>query len=516
MDGQLLSQALARLSGQDLRLVYALLCKTNIIKLISTKTKDFISSEESNHFSLHLEQEANKLQTKTDEELRLSLFLELTKITQLKGGRYDLQKEIEDKCQEIVEWAFLQFQKKNKEFLAYFNANDMTKLEAMINWQMNQVFKELDLKLTNLSEKDQDELTEKVIGYINALPNEQQEKIKEKLGVQEISDQVVKKVLAQSGASILFATIVEVSGFAFYTTITSGLAALAGIFGITLPFGAYTTLTSTVAFLANPLFILPMILGGGVLLVNHQNKSLRKGLVPIVLMQISLPYLSSPEISYQDLSVISKVWNTRFNEYKQLNDELVVNQVKQNALNEKIHELNVKLQARELNKKDLVAEISSVKNNIKSLLKDDTRRPYFEHLTTQLNSEQSEIRNFEDQISYEKRTSNGFFGSIKTAFKTGGYQSQINTRKRKVDSIFVQMVEAVLNKKVIYATDYVNKIKEHELEVNKLLGQISSLQIELAEKRNELSNLKMNERSIKNKMENSESETYGLEHIVMD
>lgn len=516
MDGQLLSQALVRLSGQDLRLVYALLCKTNIIKLISTKTKDFISSEESNHFSLHLEQEANKLQTMTDEELRLSLFLELTKITQLKGGRYDLQKEIEDKCQEIVDWAFLQFQKKNKELLAYFNAIDMTKLEAMINWQMNQVFKELDLKLTNLSEIEQDELADKVLGYVNALPNEQQEKIKEKLGVQEISDKVVKKVIAQSGASILFATIVEVSGFAFYTTITSGLAALAGIFGITLPFGAYTTLTSTVAFLANPLFILPMILGGGVLLVNHQNKSLRKGLVPIALMQISLPYLSSPEISYQDLTVISKAWNTRFIAYKQLHDELLVNYENQNGLNEQIYDLNVKLQARELNKKDLEAEISSLKNKIKSLLKNDTQRPYFEHLTSQFHSEQNEIRNLEEQISYEKRYSNGFFGSIKTAYKTGNYQSQINTSKRKIESIFNQMVEAVLNKKVIYATDYVNQIKAFELEVNKLLKQISSLQIDITKKRNELSNLKINERSTKNKMKKSESETYGLEHIVMD
>lgn len=516
MDGQLLSQALVRLSGQDLRLVYALLCKTNIIKLISTKTKDIISSEESNHFSLNVEQEANKLQTMTDEELRLSLFLELTKITQLKGGRYDLQKEIEDKCQEIVDWSFLQFQKKNKEFLAYFSANDMTKLEAMINWQMNQVFKELDLKLTNLSEKEQDELANKVLGYVNALPNEQQEKIKEKLGVQEISDKVVKKVIAQSGASILFATIVEVSGFAFYTTITSGLAALAGILGITLPFGAYTTLTSAVAFLANPLFILPMILGGGVLLVNHQNKSLRRGLVPIVLMQISLPYLSSPEISYQDLTVISKAWNTRFNAYIHLHDELVVNYGNQNTLDKQIYDLNVKLQARELKKKDLEAEISSLKNNIKSLLKDDKQRPYFEHLTSQLHSEQIEIRNLEEQITFEKRYSNSFFSSIITAFKTGNYQSQINTRRRKIESIFNQMVEAVLKKKVIYATESVNQVKVYELEINKLLDQISSLQVDITNKRIELSNLKVKERSTKNKMKNSESETYGLEHIVMD
>lgn len=76
---------------------------------------------------------------------------------------------------------------------------------------------------------------------------------------------MVRKAIATSGTSIVFAIIVEVSGFAFYTTATSLVATFAGLFGLTLPFGFYTGLTSTIEVLANPLFIIPLLLGGGIL-----------------------------------------------------------------------------------------------------------------------------------------------------------------------------------------------------------------------------------------------------------
>jgi hypothetical protein len=516
MSGQILSQALAKLSGHDLRLVYALLCKTNIFNLISTKTKDLLSSDESNHFSKHLEEEAKKLLSKTDEEIRLSLFLELTKIAQLKGGRYDLKKEIEDKCQEIVDWAFNEFQKKNKEFQQYYKEKDIDKLEAMIHWQMNQVFKELDLKLIGLSEYEQDQLAEKVLEFVNSLPSDQQEKIKEKLGVQEISNKVVKNIMAQSGASILFATIVEVSGFAFYTTATSMLAAFMGFFGITLPFGAYTTLTSTIAFLANPLFILPLILGGGVLLVNHQNKSLRKRLVPIVLMQISLPYLTNPEISYHDLSVISNEWIPKFDNYKQLYHKLKLNQEEQRKLNREISALNTKLQAREADKKEKENKISAIKEKLKEKLKNDKGRPYIEGLTNQLHSMQNQIVGLEEQIKIEKRSSTGFWRSIKTALKTSNYQLEIASLKRRMDQTFEQMVEIILQGKLEYANEQFGQVNSLQLEIQELLQQISTLQIQLSEKNKELSNLRIKERTIRNEIKNKEIETYGLEHIVLN
>ena len=43
MDGKLLTSSLVHLKGQELRMIYSLLFKTNIaFSLISAKTKDFI------------------------------------------------------------------------------------------------------------------------------------------------------------------------------------------------------------------------------------------------------------------------------------------------------------------------------------------------------------------------------------------------------------------------------------------------------------------------------------------
>lgn len=61
-------------------------------------------------------------------------------------------------------------------------------------------------------------------------------------------------VAALSGAAALaaFSATVLLSGFAFYTTMFSIICAVAGFFGITLPFGVYATASSTVALLAGP------------------------------------------------------------------------------------------------------------------------------------------------------------------------------------------------------------------------------------------------------------------------
>lgn len=516
MDGQSLGQALVRLSGDDLRFVYALLCKTNVLNLFTTKTKDLLSSKEPNHFSKHLAEEARKLRGKTDEELRLLLFLEITKIAKLRGGRYDSPKEIEDKCQEIVDWAHLEFQKKNKDFTSYYKKNEFTKLEAMVNWQMNQIFKEMDMKLRKLSDKEQDDFAATVMGYVFSLPKAHQEKIKEKLEVQELSNTVIKRVVAQSGASVLFAAIVEASGFAFYTTATTELAGVMGLIGVTLPFGAYTGLGSMIAFLANPLIMLPLLLGGGVLMVNHQNKSLRKRLVPIVLMQITLPYYTDPVIGHYDLDLITNEWIPRMKEYEQLQQELHTNEEEQKILQEKIRLINGKLQVKDMEKKKRENAISTLKGNIKVQLINDKGRPYFDRLSDDLDMYRKEIILIERKMANERNAATGLWGSIKTSLKTNSYQSDITELKRKIDSIYDDMVKKVVLGRVPYAEDYVRQMGELQWEVNKLHEEITTLKIHLDKQNKELTNLKTTAQSTKAKMKEKESETYGLEHAAVE
>lgn len=233
-------------------------------------------------------------------------------------------------------------------------------------------------------------------------------------------------------------------------------------------------------------------------------------------MQISLPYLTNPEISYHDLSVISNEWIPKFDNYKQLYHKLKLNQEEQRKLNREISALNTKLQAREADKKEKENKISAIKEKLKEKLKNDKGRPYIEGLTNQLHSMQNQIVGLEEQIKIEKRSSTGFWRSIKTALKTSNYQLEIVSLKRRMDQTFEQMVEIILQGKLEYANEQFGQVNSLQLEIQELLQQISTLQIQLSEKNKELSNLRIKERTIRNEIKNKEIETYGLEHIVLN
>src|SRR5690606_3138813 len=89
--------------------------------------------------------------------------------------------------------------------------------------------------------------------FFNDLPETQQKRIAEKLGINNITSSSIQQLIATNGTAVVFAAIVQVAGFAFYTTLTSVVAGIFGFVGITLPFVFYTTMTSLVAVVANPL-----------------------------------------------------------------------------------------------------------------------------------------------------------------------------------------------------------------------------------------------------------------------
>jgi hypothetical protein len=75
---------------------------------------------------------------------------------------------------------------------------------------------------------------------------------------------------------------VGLAGFAAYTSVTSFIAAAAGLIGLTLPFGAYTFATSALAFLSNPIIVGGAALIGGGVFVKRANRQMRDRLVPVM------------------------------------------------------------------------------------------------------------------------------------------------------------------------------------------------------------------------------------------
>ena len=157
------------------------------------------------------------------------------------GGRHKaiilLQKEINGaaytfsmfkdvvKWHEIVSWA----DKKNGESENVHHQNSFDGERALIN---------------RIFEKSWDKLTPA-----------QRTAVIEKSKLSTLSDKDKAVMIAATGiaARATLATAITMSGFSFYTTMSSVIAATANVVGVTLPFVVYTTASSTVAVLTGPL-----------------------------------------------------------------------------------------------------------------------------------------------------------------------------------------------------------------------------------------------------------------------
>ena len=188
-------------------------------------------------------------------------------------------------------------------------------------YQLDQLLAQAGKEMDAASPEKQREYLEKVQAFIESMPDEKQDQIKQRLGVEQLTRDVLQKIVVTSGASILFAVIVEVSGFAFYTSAVSLLASLAGLVGVTLSFGTYTVLTSTVAVLANPLFLVMLLGGGGFYLYRAQTRKLQNKMVPILILQIALPALGAfrQPVSY---SPLQGRWQAAFEQHWKLRAEM--------------------------------------------------------------------------------------------------------------------------------------------------------------------------------------------------
>ena len=105
----------------------------------------------------------------------------------------------------------------------------------------------------------------------NQLTLEQREKllahIEEKTGSGSVGNKVAIVSLSGAGAVTALSTTVAFSGFAFYTSITTGMSVAAGWVGVTLPFAAYTATTAAIKALCGPIgwcIVGAEIVGGGI------------------------------------------------------------------------------------------------------------------------------------------------------------------------------------------------------------------------------------------------------------
>ena len=182
MNGKMLVQALLQLSGDELRMVYALQLKTNILGMMTAKTKDFFSKE-TDHFNETLKTEMKKLQRFSDVELQVKLFTEMTRVLDLSGMHYHKPIEMEMQGEAIMQAVHAMMLKDDRDYMEFVESmNDREIYQLLIQYQMQKVFSTFDSKFRELDEKGAADFTEKIQDFLMELPEEKQLELKRSCG----------------------------------------------------------------------------------------------------------------------------------------------------------------------------------------------------------------------------------------------------------------------------------------------------------------------------------------------
>jgi len=213
------------------------------------------------------------------------------------------QRQLDDISYDL-EIKALQFQKEfssEEDKLKTFTGNTFVDLRKYFLETMVEQFKDLD-------NSKQKKVLEDMVNKLNNLSPDELKKFKDKMNIDEVTNDSVKKILLGGGIYSMFAGAVGVVGFPAYLFLTSFIGSISSIIGITLPFGVYTGATSVMAFLSS--WFLPIILAGGWFFSNKYTKKLRKVFAVASMVSISFQ-------AYKDLDL-----NTAKNFVEEYNKDL--------------------------------------------------------------------------------------------------------------------------------------------------------------------------------------------------
>ncbi|CEG23839.1 hypothetical protein BN1080_02846 [Planococcus massiliensis] len=301
MSGLNMAESLLLMEKDSLRFNYALLHDSNILKMLLPFAKEKLSKSKKSEIMEMINDEANKYKYTPTPQLKRGLLKELGDLYNIPHREYVVKQDIVDQCERIIDRMFLDMKSSNKKFKAFLNNSNLSEnpLDAITKYQMMNLIESIgDHKFDPRQMKEVGDSLEE---FFNDLPETQQKRIAEKLGINNITSSSIQQLIATNGTAVVFAAIVQVAGFAFYTTLTSVVAGIFGFVGITLPFVFYTTMTSLVAVVANPLIFLPALLIGGSFLLHKQNIKMKKAISPVVLMQILTSADSGKEPEWEEI-----------------------------------------------------------------------------------------------------------------------------------------------------------------------------------------------------------------------
>lgn len=210
--------------------------------------------------------------------LRLKKLCLLAKHLEVQLPEHASLRDIDDISKEIEEKSILLLRETDKNFRGR-NTRDMA------SYVLKKMFDDFSEHFDGQDQETQGKVLKKIMESLESMSEEQLERLKRELKVEELTDTAIRKAIITGSLGAAFAVVVEVAGFSAYIFAVQALAGVAGLVGITLPFALYTTLTSAIAVLASVEFLGPVALVVGWWLTRRTNRKIRNGLVPALVIQ---------------------------------------------------------------------------------------------------------------------------------------------------------------------------------------------------------------------------------------
>ena len=446
MNGGTFAHALLQTTGEELRMVYALVFKTNIVGMITAKTKGFFS-QDTDHFNESLKDEVKKLGCYTDVELQVKLLTEMERALELKGVSYNHPQDIERQSEVIIQSLHKQMLKDDKDYASFIESVDEQEpYQLLVQYQMQKLFSAFHEKFRELSEEQSTDFTEKIKNLLIDLPLEKQHLLKQKLGIDELTNEAIRSAILMQGSVVVLSVIVEVAGFSAYTVLTTAIAATMALVGVTLPFGVYTFATTLFSMIVNPFILIPLALGGGGLLLKHQNKSLKKKLLPVGILQITLPIIAQNRVGEIDSAPFIEHWQKQVERYEEL-------LTKRMEYKEAIVKKQAKITTYEENREHHVRLMEASKEKVKTykafiskhitMVPEQERTPILQQGIDWLISKEQELVALDEQKG-ENRGRKGLWNTITAQIDHTKIHVQKNRIQKEMDEKRCSLVERFL------------------------------------------------------------------------
>lgn len=510
VEGRQLAHSLVSLKGTHLRFVYVMLHDLNFWDLVSSKTKDLVSKEQSAHFYTWLKQEADKLNIVEDQELQLDLLLELSKALKLPMRLLDDPYKIMKQCEEIIEEAFEQLQKQYKNCpKAFEQFSEKNKAEFLVHWEMTQLYTHMNAQQLKTEKEAAAVWVKEILHFVGHLPPYQQEQMKERLQLTEWTEEELQASLSEE-AFLVFTSIVEKAGFGFYKYLLQ-------CFSRECPAAVHEPHEAAYfSWMTNPDLLLSLIFKSGGILYRYQNLLFNKSLLPMILFETILPYLAgdlAEEENDEDLAVITYSWEKRLADYKSMLRSVNEMVQKQNDWKKGLAILKEELKEEEAVLTQTKAYNKQLHERLTELLKNDPARPYFGELSVKNNRLQENLKKIESKLAKQEKIKQGIIGSVAAFIKSSYHQTEKTQIEKKIDKVFDEMTALVLEKYHDYEPELIQEIHRSDEQLAEENFAIEELQRKIGKFSEKLAEVKQQEKKMRSAILEAEKRSYGLSQV---